>query len=295
MDWVTFRTQSCNISMISEWCVLSDSLHWQELSGRNPAEQAEPQRSIYNQCREPRRTQGGESPSHRARYVKVQHSESQRFYWSHVQANVCLNNKSKDKKNGKLRRLSEFNFLVCGSADLPGLPRDLKVSDVTRGTCRLTWKPPECDGGERVKSYFIEKKTVEGKAWTKVQTHIWQLVSAYMHNDTYTLLNSATVAQSEVWLSSLFKVNPACAAQSLVVPDLINGQEYLFRIRAENRFGFGPFTETMEGTKARDPIRMFTRFDNFFCFLLVLAAAVHRYIWSQLASVVTGLFIYASL
>ncbi|TWW80211.1 Titin [Takifugu flavidus] len=100
--------------------------------------------------------------------------------------------------------------------DLPGPPRELKVSDVTRGTCRLTWKSPLCDGGERVKSYFIEKKTVNGKAWTKV--------------------------------------NPACAAQSLVVPDLINGQEYLFRIRAENRFGFGPFAQTIEGTKARDPI-----------------------------------------
>lgn len=46
-----------------------------------------------------------------------------------------------------------------------------------------------------------------------------------------------------------------CASQSLVVPDLIHGEEYLFRIRAENRFGFGPFVETTEGTKARDPIR----------------------------------------
>lgn len=54
------------------------------------------------------------------------------------------------------------------SLGLPGPPEDLKVSDVTRGTCRLTWKPPKCDGGERIKSYFIEKKTVDGKAWTKV-------------------------------------------------------------------------------------------------------------------------------
>lgn len=60
------------------------------------------------------------------------------------------------------------DFLFCESIDLPGPPRDLKVSDVTRGTCRLTWKPPENDGGERVKSYFIEEKAVGGKAWTKV-------------------------------------------------------------------------------------------------------------------------------
>ncbi|KAI4798295.1 hypothetical protein KUCAC02_022138, partial [Chaenocephalus aceratus] len=54
--------------------------------------------------------------------------------------------------------------------DLPGAPRDLKVSDVTRGTCRFTWKAPESDGGERVKSYFIEKKAVNGKAWTKTSS-----------------------------------------------------------------------------------------------------------------------------
>lgn len=79
-----------------------------------------------------------------------------------------------------------FNFSLCGSTDLPGPPRDLKISDVTRGTCRLTWKPPECDGGERVKSYFIEKKTVEGKAWTKVRVQLQpsQLSSLYKQDDT---------------------------------------------------------------------------------------------------------------
>lgn len=51
-------------------------------------------------------------------------------------------------------------------------------------------------------------------------------------------------------------MNTACTSQSLVVPDLYEGHEYLFRIRAENRFGFSPFVETVEGTKARDPIRM---------------------------------------
>lgn len=54
-----------------------------------------------------------------------------------------------------------------------------------------------------------------------------------------------------------FQVNPACAAQSLVVPDLNEGQEYFFRVRAENRFGFGPYIATIQRTKARDPIRTF--------------------------------------
>lgn len=55
----------------------------------------------------------------------------------------------------------------------------------------------------------------------------------------------------------------------MVVPDLINGQEYLFRIKAENRFGFGPYAETIDGTKARDPIRTYTHFYYlFYCFPL---------------------------
>ncbi|KAJ8416941.1 hypothetical protein AAFF_G00328190 [Aldrovandia affinis] len=100
--------------------------------------------------------------------------------------------------------------------DVPGPPKELKVTDITRSTCRIIWKLPDNDGGERIKSYFIEKKNVGGKAWTKV--------------------------------------NPACASQAFVVPDLLEGQEYLFRVCAENRLGFGPHVETTEVAKARDPI-----------------------------------------
>lgn len=110
-----------------------------------------------------------------------------------------------------------LNFDNTYFLDLPGPPREIKVSDITRGSCRLTWKPPVNDGGMRIMSYFIEKKTVEGKAWTKV--------------------------------------NPACASQSFVVPDLIAGQDYLFRIRAENNLGLGPHIDTIQRTTARDPIR----------------------------------------
>lgn len=98
-----------------------------------------------------------------------------------------------------------------------------------------------------MKSYFIEEKTVHGKAWTKVQRHLPPLDGSGN--------NEPSAGDKHLALVSLLQVNPACAAQSLVVPDLIHGQEYLFRIRAENRFGFGPYAETLEGAKARDPIR----------------------------------------
>ncbi|NXT56485.1 TITIN protein, partial [Pluvianellus socialis] len=50
------------------------------------------------------------------------------------------------------------------------------------------------------------------------------------------------------------KVNANCGSTSFVVPDLISGQEYFFRVRAENRFGVGPPAETIQRTTARDPI-----------------------------------------
>lgn len=53
-------------------------------------------------------------------------------------------------------------------ADVPGPPKELKITDITRSTMRLIWKLPNTDGGERIKSYFIEKKSVTDKAWTKV-------------------------------------------------------------------------------------------------------------------------------
>lgn len=118
-----------------------------------------------------------------------------------------------------------------------------------------------------MKSYFIEKKTVEGKAWTKVLAHILTCLQWTCRKYTETV----RLVLKLKTLISLCKVNPTCAAQSLVVADLINGQEYLFRIRAENRFGFGPFAETMERTKARDPIRTFLIFDHLLacCFMFM--------------------------
>lgn len=51
-----------------------------------------------------------------------------------------------------------------------------------------------------------------------------------------------------------YQVNAACASQAYVVPGLLEGQDYLFRVRAENRLGFSPFTVTTEPVRARDPI-----------------------------------------
>lgn len=67
---------------------------------------------------------------------------------------------------------------------MPGPPKDLRVTDITRSTMRLIWKLPDNDGGERIKSYFIEKKCVTDKAWTKVNnaTHLLLFFMRQQHS-----------------------------------------------------------------------------------------------------------------
>lgn len=70
-------------------------------------------------------------------------------------------------------------FTVLVAADVPGPPKDLKITDITRSTMRLIWKLPNTDGGERIKSYFIEKKSVTDKAWTKVNITLLSVSLSY--------------------------------------------------------------------------------------------------------------------
>lgn len=59
------------------------------------------------------------------------------------------------------------------------------------------------------------------------------------------------------------QVNAACASQAFVVPGLLEGQDYLFRVKAENRLGFGPFTVTSDPVRARDPICKYKQQANY--------------------------------
>ena len=45
------------------------------------------------------------------------------------------------------------------------------MSDVTKSTCRLSWKPPKVDGGARITSYQIERQEVGKPYWVTVSSH----------------------------------------------------------------------------------------------------------------------------
>ena len=90
--------------------------------------------------------------------------------------------------------------------DTPGPCQDALVSDITAESCKLLWKSPVLDGGEKISGYFIEKREVSRLAWIVV--------------------SSGTEATSHK------------------VTGLLRGNEYIFRIRAENKFGRGEAIET---------------------------------------------------
>uniref|UniRef100_A0A8C1MUR0 Titin n=1 Tax=Cyprinus carpio TaxID=7962 RepID=A0A8C1MUR0_CYPCA len=90
--------------------------------------------------------------------------------------------------------------------DRPGPIRDLKVSDISVDRCKLTWEIPEDDGGCEIYNYIIEK--------CETKRGVWSIHSAAI------ITNSAKVTR------------------------LIEGNEYIFRVRAENKMGAGSAVET---------------------------------------------------
>lgn len=90
--------------------------------------------------------------------------------------------------------------------DVPGLVRNLRITGIGADKCRVVWDAPEDDGGCEVDSYILEKCETRRMVWS-----------------TY----SASV------------VTPYCN-----VTRLVESNEYIFRVRAENKMGTGPATES---------------------------------------------------
>lgn len=90
--------------------------------------------------------------------------------------------------------------------DKPGPIRDLKVSGISVDRCKLEWDVPEDDGGCEIYNYIIEKCETKRGVWS---------------------IHSSAVIKN-----------------SAIVTRLIEGNEYIFRVRAENKMGTGPAVQT---------------------------------------------------
>lgn len=98
-------------------------------------------------------------------------------------------------------------FLIFVVMDRPGPPiGPIEVGEVGETTVCLKWAVPEYDGGSPVTNYIVLKRETSTPNWAEVSTSI--------------------------------------ARSSIKVTKLTKGEEYQFRIKAENRFGVSDHIDT---------------------------------------------------
>lgn len=108
---------------------------------------------------------------------------------------------------------AEFDVLV---RDRPAPPKNVRTTEVYKDFITLTWDVPENDGGSPITGYSMEKRDVKKSAYTSAGT-----------TDADTLTLKAT--------------------------RLIEGNEYFFKVYAENDIGTSDPAETEDPIKARLP------------------------------------------
>jgi len=93
----------------------------------------------------------------------------------------------------------------------------VKLSDVTKTSCKLTWKAPQSDGGSAVTGYYVEKFT------------------------------------GSKWIKAIKKPVTSC---SLDLDDLLEGSDNELRVCAENAAGVGEPSESTGKFVAKDPFEV---------------------------------------
>jgi titin len=111
-----------------------------------------------------------------------------------------------------------FYFLVVFFffADKPGKPINLSVLEVMKDQIVLAWEPPTSLGNCPLKGYVIEKRDAKRNTWMPVQN-----------------VDSTTV--------------------TFAVQKLLEGNEYFFRVAADNEMGVGEAAELFDGIVAKSP------------------------------------------
>ena len=101
-------------------------------------------------------------------------------------------------------------------SDVPGPPSAPEVDEIFRKSCVVSWRPPEVDGGTAVTGYYIERSVARANRWI--------------------VINRTAIKDTKY-----------------MVEDLIQDNEYQFRIIAENKVGQGPPGPSSRPIVAKDP------------------------------------------
>ena len=106
--------------------------------------------------------------------------------------------------------------MIFVNLDKPSPPQNFEVTDVNKDSVILKWRAPANDGGSAVTNYVIEKRDVKRSNFLKV--------------------TQVTADVTEV-----------------KVEKLTEGNEYFFRVCAENEIGASDWTTTDDAIKAKLP------------------------------------------
>uniref|UniRef100_A0A8C4UEI0 Titin n=1 Tax=Falco tinnunculus TaxID=100819 RepID=A0A8C4UEI0_FALTI len=130
--------------------------------------------------------------------------------------------------------------------NVPGPPQNVEVTDVNRFGATLTWEPPEYDGGSPVTGYVIELRNRGSIKWEPAMTTGADELSA-------------------------------------VLTDVVENEEYFFRVRAQNMVGVGKPSPATRAVKIMDPISKYA------CTLIVIALCETGTFWPNPTS--KGIFL----
>lgn len=97
----------------------------------------------------------------------------------------------------------ECSYLPFPISDTPGPPVNFKFEEIRKNSILCKWDPPLDDGGSEILNYILERKD-----------------------------NS----KAELGWITVTSILRGC---KFLVPKLIEGKEYLFRVTAENKYGPG--------------------------------------------------------
>ena len=75
-------------------------------------------------------------------------------------------------KNANIVSPRQNNVDIVLAANLLSLvttepPRNVRITDISKNSVNIAWKPPAFDGGSKITGYIVEKRDLPDGRWTK--------------------------------------------------------------------------------------------------------------------------------
>ncbi len=99
---------------------------------------------------------------------------------------------------------------------VPGAPDAPTVADILKESCIVNWQPPTSDGGSPITGFHLQRRATTSQHWIKV-------------------------------------IKEPLTELSVKATELVESNEYQFRVAAENKAGIGEYSPPSEPFTAKDP------------------------------------------